>query len=399
MSKKICFVTTVSMTIDQFIRFSFEGFHNDGYEIHIIADMDEDYIKTLPEYIHPHHVKMSRGIHPGDAFRAISQMKKIFKKERFDIVQYSTPNASFYASIAAFLSRIKVRLYCQWGMIYQGFKGIKRFVFKSIERLVCRLSTDVQPDSHGNLELCRKKHMYGKKKSRVVWNGSANGISLDKFHIEDKEKFNEEIRKKHSIAPDALVVGYIGRVGKEKGFEELMQMMKLLFEKYDNLVLLYVGPNEKPDTVAPEYLEYFEKCDRIVYTGGWVDNTECYYSAMDVFVFPTYREGFGSVSIEAQAMGVPVVVSDVPGPQNAILDNVTGYKVPAKTVLPWVEKISTLLDDKELRVSMGKAGREFVVTHFDDKILLEKILENRNWLIESRKKKKATDKGKDTSRA
>mgnify|MGYP003296106054 CR=1 FL=1 len=121
-----------------------------------------------------------------------------------------------------------------------------------------------------------------------------------------------------------------------------MQITKLLHEKYENLILLYVGPNEKPDTVAKESLEYFENCSRIVYTGGWVDNTECYYAAMDVFVFPTYREGFGSVTIEAEAMGVPVVVSDVPGPQNAIIDGVTGYKVPSKTVEPWVKKISYL---------------------------------------------------------
>ena len=386
MSKKICFITTVSMTINQFIRFSFETFHNDGYEIHVIADMDEEYVQTLPSYVHAHPIHMGRGVHFGDFFRVVSQMKKIFKKEKFDIVQYSTPNASLYASIAAWLGRVKVRLYCQWGLIYQGFTGIKRFIFKSIERMVCFLSTDVQPDSHGNLELCRKQHFYGKKKSRVVWNGSANGIALEKFQIEKKMEYRQQVREKHGISDDAFVVGYIGRVGKEKGFDELMQMTKLLHEKYENLVLLYVGPNEKPDTVAKESLEYFENCSRIVYTGGWVDNTECYYAAMDVFVFPTYREGFGSVTIEAEVMGVPVVVSDVPGPQNAIIDGVTGYKVPSKTVEPWVEKISYLLEHPELRVEMGAAGRKFVEEHFDDKILLQKILENRNQLLEKAKK-------------
>ena len=385
-TKKICFITTVSMTINQFIRFSFEAFQGNGYEIHVIADMDEEYIKTLPEYVHAHPIKMGRGVHFKDFFSVIFRMKKIFKREKFDIIQYSTPNASLYASIAAWLSRAKVRLYCQWGLVYQGFSGIKRFIFKGIERLVCFLSTDIQPDSQGNLELCRKQHFYGKKKSRVVWNGSANGIALGKFQIEKKEGYKEEVRKKHGIAEDSLVVGYIGRVGKEKGFDELIQMTKVLEQRYDKFVLLYVGPNEKPDTVAKTSLEYFETSPRIVYTGGWVDNTEAYYAAMDVFVFPTYREGFGSVTIEAEAMGVPVVVSDVPGPQNAIIDGVTGYKVPPKTVEPWVEKIAFLLENSEKREEMGKAGRRFVEECFDDRILLEKILENRNQLLERAKK-------------
>ena len=112
-----------------------------------------------------------------------------------------------------------------------------------------------------------------------------------------------------------------------------------------------------------------------------MDNTESYYAAMGVFVFPTYREGFGSVTIEAEAMGIPVVVSDVPGPQNAIIDRVTGYKVPSKTVDPWVDKISYLLDNPDVRVEMGKEGRKFVEEKFDDKILLQKILENRNQLL------------------
>jgi len=386
MAKKICFVVTVAMTIDQFIRFSFEAFKHNGYEIYVIAYMDEDYIKTLPEYVHPLPIKMGRGIHPRDFFRVISQMRCIFKREKFDIVQYSTPNASCYASIASWLSRVPVRLYCQWGLVYQSFKGMKRLVFKTIERVVCALSTDVQPDSDGNLNLCRKEHFYGKKKSRVVWNGSANGISLSKFQIEKKLEYSRQIREAYGIDPNAFVVGYVGRVGREKGFEELVQMTRVLTKKYDNLVLLYVGPNEKPDTVSAESLDYFFGSDKVIYTGGWVNDTERYYAAMDVFVFPTYHEGFGSVAIEAEVMGVPVVVSDVPGPQNAIIDGVTGYKVLARNSDAIIEKVSYLIENPDLCKKMGLAGYEFVKEHFDDQILVEKIIENRNALIQRTKK-------------
>ena len=257
MAKKICFITTVSMTVDQFIRFSFEEFRNDGYEIFLICDMDDNFIDSLPDYVNPIPVKMGRGIRFQDVFRAISQMYSVFKREKFDIVQYSTPNASFYASIASWLARIPIRLYCQWGLVFQSFTGLKRKLFEIIERLVCFLSTDIQPDSKGNLDLCRNLKFYGENKSRVVWNGSANGISLSKFSIENKENFVQLIRQKYDISEDTFVVGYVGRVGKEKGFEELMQMFEILTKKHSDIVLLYVGPNEKPETVSKQALDFF----------------------------------------------------------------------------------------------------------------------------------------------
>ncbi len=248
--------------------------------------------------------------------------------------------------------------------------------------MVCVLSTDIQPDSKGNLDLCRSLKFYNEKKSRVVWNGSANGISLSKFSIEQKEEYSKYIREKYSISDDTFVVGYVGRVGKEKGFEELMQMFDILTKKYSDIVLLYVGPNEKPETVSKQWLEFFDSCDKIIYTGGWVDDTEKYYAAMDVFVFPTYHEGFGSVTIEAEAMGVPVVVTDVPGPQDAMIDGVTGYKVSPRDAEQLAEKVSLFIDDKTLCENMGKEARKFVVENFDDRILLTKMIENRNQLLQ-----------------
>lgn len=386
MSKKICFVVTVSMTVDQFLRFSFEEFHNNNYEISLICDMTQEYISTLPEYVKPYPVKMSRGIDPKGMISAISKMKKIFKKNKFDIVQYSTPNASFYASIAAQKAKIPIRLYCQWGLVYLGFSGIKRSIFKYIEKTVCKNSTDVQPDSKGNLDFCRYNGFYNESKSRVVWNGSANGINLSKFDYSKKDIYAKQIRDEYNISDDKIILGFLGRVGKDKGFEELMSSFKILSKKYNNLCLLYVGPNEKPDTVSYESLEYFDKCPDIIYTGGWVDDTERYFAAMDILVFPSYREGFGSVVIEAETMGVPVVVSDIPGPQNGMIDGVTGYKVPAKDVDALVDKISVLIEDEHKRKEFGNSAFDFASKNFDDKILIKKIIENRDWLINRGKK-------------
>lgn len=386
MSKKICFVVTVSMTVDQFLRFGFDEFHNNGYDISLICDMDEDYVTGLPDYVHPYPIKMSRGVDPSGLVKAIKTMKRIFTENKFDIVQYSTPNAAFYASIAAKKAKIPIRLYCQWGLVYLGFSGLKRTIFKTIEKIICRKSTDVQPDSKGNLDFCRQNGFYNAEKSRVVWNGSANGIDINKFDYSNKEIWKKQIRQEYNIPDNKIILGFLGRVGKDKGFEELMATFKSLKSKYTNIVLLYVGPNEKPDTVNQESLKFFEDCPDIIYTGGWVDDAERYYAAMDIFLFPSYREGFGNVVIEAEAMGVPVVVSDIPGPQNGMVDGVTGFKVPARTVEPLVEKTSVLIEDEALREQFGKAGAKFAVENFDSKVLIKKIIENRDWLIERGKR-------------
>lgn len=160
-----------------------------------------------------------------------------------------------------------------------------------------------------------------------------------------------------------------------------MLAFKQLKEKYPFVKLLYVGYNEKPDTVDQDLLRYFDDCEDIISTNGWVDDPQRYLSAMDIFMFPSYREGFGNVVIEAEAMAVPVVVSDIPGPQNGMVDGVTGFKVPAREVLPLVEKTSVLIEDDALREQFGKAGAKFVVDNFDSRVLIKKIIENRDWLI------------------
>ncbi|SMC98011.1 glycosyltransferase family 4 protein [Sporomusa malonica] len=380
MSKKICIVTTTSLPINQFIRFSFEEFHTSGYDVSILCDMDDEFVKSLPEYVNPIHISMKRGISIVGIIATL-EMYKIFKKEKFNLVQYSTPNASFYASIASFFARVPIRLYCQWGMIFVSFTGLRRSIFKSIEKVICRLSTDVQPVSHGNLYLGREMNFYNEKNSRVVWNGSACGVDLTKFDISKKKQFRQEIRAKYKISQDDIVIGYLGRLMKDKGFDELISSFKLLKEKYPYLKMLFVGPTERTYNENPELITYFYECTDIIKVGN-VPDTERYYSAMDLFVFPSYREGFGNVVIEAQAMALPLVISDVPGPTDGVVVDETAFIVPVKTIEPLADKIETLICNENLRLSMGNRGRALVEARFDSKILLKKIIENRNWLIQ-----------------
>lgn len=373
--KRICFVTTVPGTIRAFILPLAEYMHeNTKWDISFICSDNENFEKSLPEYIHFYPVHMERGISLAGV-KAMFQIKKILKKEKFDMVQYSTPNASLYTAMAAKSAKIPIRLYCQWGIAYVGFNGLKREIFKTVEKFVCGLSTYVQPDSKSNLNFARSEGLYSEKKSSVIWNGSACGVSLDKFNIQRKNEYRSYIREKYNIGRNTFVYIFIGRVTRDKGINELLSAFKKL---NDDSVLFLIGKNEVDTSVNRELYDWSLENKNIIYTGN-VDDVERYLSASDCYVLPSYREGFGMSVIEAEAMGVPVIVTDIPGPVDAVIDNKTGLlvkKADENSLLDAMKKIRKLNYQE-----MGKEGHKFASDNFEQKQLFDKIIESRNELL------------------
>lgn len=384
--KKICIVTTVWSSINNWIKPFLNEYDRRSVDVSVVCNMDAEYEKKLKEefpFVHTYPMPFPRGINVLGSVKSIRLLTKLFKKEKFDMVQYSTPNASMYAAVASKFAKIPVRLYCQWGMVYVTMSGMKRKIFKMIESMVCRLSTQVQPDSPGNLEFCRKEGLYDETKSLVIWNGSAKGLDLTVFDVSKKAEYTKEIKEKYNIPENVPVIGFVGRLGKEKGCNELFRAFRRIKEAFPNAKLLFVGPIEKEDTIEPELLEYFFKCDDIIKTDR-VTDVEKYISAMDIFVLPSYREGFGMSVIEASAMEVPVVVTEYPGPSGGMKDGLTGYAVPVKDDNKLCECILKLMNDDNLRKKMGIAGRKFVEETFEQKTFIEKYMENRMNLLKER---------------
>ena len=381
--KKICIITTMWSSINNWIKPFLNEYANRGVDVSIVCNMDAEYEKKLKEeypFVHTYPIPFPRGISVFGSLKSIRLLTKLFKKEKFDMVQYSTPNASMYGAVASKLEKIPVRLYCQWGMVYVTMSGIKRKVFKTIERMVCCLSTQIQPDSEGNLQFCREQGFYDESKSLVIWNGSAKGLDLTAFDVSKKAEYSKEIKEKYNIPEDVPVIGFVGRLGKEKGCNELFRSFKALKEQFSTLKLLFVGPIEKEDTIEPELLEYFFGCDDIIKTDR-VTNVEKYISAMDVFVLPSYREGFGMSVIEASAMEVPVVVTEYPGPSSAMEEGVTGISVPVKDSDALTIAVADLLENREKSLAMGRAGRIFVEQNFEQKEFIKRYMENRMNLL------------------
>lgn len=383
MTKRICYITTVCDTLDAFVMPLVRQIAQDPqWQITMICAENSAFAEKIPAGVRYIPVPMKRGISLS-GIGAIFKMAKIFREEKFDIVQYSTPNASLYASMAAKMAKVPVRLYCQWGMAFVGFSGVKRKIFKMIEKIVCRNSTWIEPDSFGNLKFCHAEGLYGPEKSSVVWNGSACGVDLKKFDISQKEAWRRQIREQYQIPEDAVVYGFVGRITKDKGVNELFAAYRRLCEERKDVRLMMVGYYEREETLNEEFHQWAKNESSVLFCGA-TSVVEQYMSAMDVYVLPSYREGFGSVVIEAEAMGVPVIISDIPGPTDAMIRDVTGLVVKKADVDTLHDAMVRLYEDADLRDKFGKAAYTFATEKFDQAQLFAHIVEDRKRLLNMR---------------
>ncbi|MGI6778253.1 MAG: glycosyltransferase family 4 protein [Acetivibrionales bacterium] len=381
--KKICYVTTISDTLKAFVLDSAKYLHENGnYDITFICDYDQKFADTLPEYIHYIPVPMKRGISVS-GFKTIFRMRRIFKNEKFDLVQYSTPNASFYSAIAAKSAKIPVRLYCQWGIAYVGYNGIKRNVLKIIEKIICYCSTWIEPDSFGNRRFSIKEGLYKKDKSSVVWHGSANGVNLKKFNINCKNDWAKIIKTKYQIPDNYFILGFIGRITRDKGINELLRATKDLLEIKDNVILLIIGEKESNHNLELALLEWAKNEKRIIFC-GWTCEVEKYIAAMDVLILPSHREGFGSVVIEAGAMGVPSIVTDIPGPTDVVENGETGIVVKKGDYKDFLRAILKLEDDRKSLEYLGETMRRRVTERYNQEELMKYIFIDRETLLNKR---------------
>lgn len=377
--KKICFVTTISLTIKSFLLGLAEYLiEKENYDVTFMCNDDEALHDICNEHLHFIPVKMKRGV-GFDGISVINKMTKIFKEQQFDIVQYSTPNASLYASIAADRANISCRLYCQWGIRYMGFTGIPRFIFKSIEKLICRKSTVIEVESFSLMEFSLKEELYRKEKASVIWNGSACGVNLKKFDYKKRQELRRQIRQQLGLSENDVVFGYAGRITRDKGINELVDAF-VGAKGANKAKLLLIGDYDNSGSMRTDVIGTIDKCESIKRV-GWVKNVEQFYAAMDVFCSLSYREGFGLVVIEAGAMATPGIVSNVPGQVDTIIDGKTGILVEVKNVESIRKAIETFMVNTMLAGEMGINARKYIEESYDDSVLFAKLAEHRNQLI------------------
>lgn len=372
--KKICIITTVAGTLESFVVETAKYLHNKcGFDITLICNNDEKFAESLPEYIHYIPVPMSRGV---DLSGIVSVLKfyQVFKREKFDLIQYSTPNAACYASIASFFARVPIRLYAQWGIRYVGMSGMSRKIFKFIEKIVCRLSTHIRSVSPMNMQFAIDEGLYKKEKAKVVGNGGTIGVDMSDYDIAKKELWKNEIREKSNINENDFVFGFAGRISADKGCTELLTAFRNIAEAYENAKMLVVGPVEDDCGLPQELIDWANNSDRVVFTGRVpATDMKMYYSAMDVLIHPTYREGFGMVIQEAGALAVPVITTKIPGASEVMQDGVSCILVEPKNTAELQTAMADLLCNTDKVKKLGDGAYERTKNLYDRPIMLENL--------------------------
>ena len=391
MRKRICFCTTIGGTIKSFlVDLSKYLVEHENYDVTWISGYDEELREYVNEHIHFIPLNMKRGI-AFDGLYMIWQMYRIFRREKFDIVQYSTRNAGTYASIAAWMAGVNTRLYCQWGMMFIALKGLKRALLKWDEKLVVSLSTVVESESFSMYEAAIAHGIYKADKASVIWHGSACGVDLDRYIMANKQGWRKEVRTELGISDDARVFGYCGRITRDKGLNELFAAFKKVIEdtnRKTDTYLLIIGKDDNAESINPELFAWAKSSQYVKFT-GYTNNVPRYYSALDVFTSLSYREGFGLVVIEAAAMGVPGIVSDALGQRDTIEHMKTGYLTRTHNVGDVVEAMNYYIERPEKAVEMGANARKVVEEQYEQKELFKQLAEHRNQLMEQNSIKKS----------
>jgi glycosyltransferase involved in cell wall biosynthesis len=319
-------------------------------------------------------VQMTRRITPLQDLLSLIQLTRLLTKKRPDIIHTHTPKANLLGQWAAWIAGIPIRVATVHGLYFTPMTPWhRRFFFKWIERISGLPAQKVWLINREDVRTAKKLSLYTTEKIGFLEGGM--GIDLARFNPEcfDRET-RREIRQELGWDLQHFVVGYVGRLVREKGVLELFEAIANLREKNRNLRLLVVGPvdHEKPDSITERAAQTYAIEDICVFTGMRTD-VERLYLAMDVFALPSHREGLPRSAMEAQAMGVPVVTTDARGCSEVVQHGRGGILVPAGNAQALADGIKELAVNREKAQRMGKEARLWALGRFDERLTSEKI--------------------------
>lgn len=360
--KKFFFVTTIAGSLG-FFKGQYQLLSK-NFNITAIASQKEKLHEFGKENnINVHHIPMEREISLFKDLYCLICFICYFIKERPYIVHGNTPKGSLLSMIAAWITRVPVRIYMCHGLRYQGCGGFKRKLLMFMERISCKCATEVICVSHGIKEVLIKDKITNKTPV-VIWNGSVSGIDTIKFNPENfKDK--SSLRQQYNIDENDFVVTFIGRLVKDKGINELVEAVNSLHSKYANIRLLLIGRFENTgNPVSDITKKIIDESDFIIATGPQPDIVP-FLSITDLFAFPSYREGFGLSLMEAGAMGVPSIASNIPGCNEVVIDGKTGILIPSHSSQAIIESIDDLYNDKELLNYIKSNCRNSIIERYE----------------------------------
>jgi len=372
--KKIVRITTIPGSMRSLLKGQLK-FMNQYYEvIGISGDGDalEDVRKN--EGIRTEVVEMTRTISPIKDIVALFKLYKILKNEQPHIVHTHTPKAGIIGMLAAKLAGVPHRFHTVAGMPLLVVNGPKRWLLNFIEKLTYSCATNVFPNSFGLQKIIIDQGFATKEKLKVIGNGSSNGINTDYFN---PDLLNEQdlnlLKSELKISENQFVFIFIGRIVTDKGINELVVAFNKLSKNQD-IKLILVGWQEEDLDPLIEETETILNQNRSIIQVGYQNDVRPYLAIADVLVFPSYREGFPNVVMQAGAMKLPSIVTDINGCNEIITEGKNGVIIPVKNVQAIIDAMTYFLNNPSKLKSMGLKSREIIVRNYQHTYLWNELL-------------------------
>lgn len=371
---KIARIVTIPFTLISLLNLFDELEKDERFELHVICNTDNylDVLRERYKKITFHLIPIQRQISINNDFKALLQLIKIFYQVKFSIVHSHTPKAGILTAIAGLICKIPIRIHTFTGQVWVDFKGYKKWFYILIDKVICILNTKNYVDSFSQRDFLIKNKVGNTKKLKVLNKGSFAGIDLKKFDPGSNK--NEITRIRNQMYPDfnGKVILYLGRINNDKGLLELGKAFLELKKKY-KIKLLIVGPLEVVSTELENLLNVLKEEEDVSFI-GFVTNTEIYIGLCDIFCLPSYREGCPTSVLEASAMLKPVVVSNIYGTKDIVVENETGLFFKVKNEKDLQEKLEMLLKNEKLIIELGQNGKKFVEANFSNIELTKKMI-------------------------
>lgn len=324
-------------------------------------------VRFIPQ---PHLV---RPISIKEDLLALRDMIRLIRKERPDIIHSHTPKAGLMGMLAGWLCRVPIRIHTVAGLPLLVHRGFKRKVLNLVERITYRCATYVYPNSHKLRDTIISLRLASPDKLRVIGDGSSNGINVQHFC---KELFAEEL-----VDPIRKQLGggftfiFVGRIVRDKGICELVEAFTRLQQEHPDARLLLVGDFEQELDPLSDVVYHMIQSNPAINCAGWQDDVRPWFAAADALAFPSYREGFPNVVMQAGAMGLPCVVSDINGCNEIIIEGENGLIIPSHDAAALYQAMKRMIEDKALYTHCQQNARPLIASRYKQEDVWQATLE------------------------
>ncbi|HQV36714.1 MAG TPA: glycosyltransferase family 4 protein [Flavobacterium sp.] len=373
--KKLIRITTVPLSLDKLLEGQLR-FMQQHFEVTAISS-EKAYLEKIGnrEGVSTHHLEMTRQITPFSDLISLVKLTFYFLKVRPDIVHSHTPKAGIVGMAAAFLARVPHRFHTVAGLPLLEETGNKRKMLDFVEKLTYLFASRVYPNSNGLKEIILQNGYCKASKLKVLANGSTNGINTTYFsndHFSFAQK--EELKARYDIQDSDFVFIFVGRLVTDKGINELIAAFKKLKINHPTAKLLLVGPLETElDPLLPQTLEAIENVKQIKAV-GYQQDVRLFFAISHCLVFPSYREGFPNVVMQAGAMELPSIVSNINGCNEIIVPHQNGVIIPTKDEKTLLEVMIELMENKAYYAQLRENSRPMIVNRYEQQVVWQAIL-------------------------